>query len=109
MLPVYKPSTGQSDKKGHNICPRNAVHCNIKFSPIHIYRFFIFNAEVDSKKRAFKIYVECILKIGRNYYFNLTHVGLKYAKLKSVWADQDTRTAGTICPNIYLANLGAVR
>ena len=36
-----------------------------------------------SKKRAFKVYVECILKIGRNYYFNLTHVGLKYVTLKS--------------------------
>ena len=35
------------------------------------------------KKRAFKVYVECILKIGRNFYFDLPHVGLKYDELKS--------------------------
>ena len=51
-----------------------------------------------SKKMAFQIYVECILKIGRYYYFNLTHVGLKYDKLKS---DEFTR-------DIYLATLRVV-
>ena len=35
-----------------------------------------------SKKRDFKIYLERILKISRNYYFNFTHVGRKYVKLK---------------------------
>ena len=35
------------------------------------------------KEKGFQAYVECIQKIGRNYYFDLTQVGLEYSKLKS--------------------------
>ena len=70
------------------------------------------------------MYVECILKTGRSYYFNLTHVGLNMLNRNQVnsldhgqtvsilheafLADPDTRTTGLICPNICLATLGEV-